>query len=114
MLTRRSTGLFLLVSILIMYLYFGVQANVSHPWLVPLAYFSLLHFSLRVLAASLACSLRLYSFLIIYIVGYMLSFVTAVELTAIAKSPTMSDESIPSTVSNKFEISPTLSGKFSY
>ena len=55
-------------------------------WLVPLVHLSSLDYLLRVQATSLACSLRLYSFLIIYRVGYMLSFATAVELMAITKS----------------------------
>ena len=37
-------------------------------------------------ATSLACTLSLYTYLLIYRVGYMLSFVTAVEVMAITKS----------------------------
>ena len=55
---------------------------------------SSLDYLLRVQATSLACSLRLYSFLIIYRVGYMLSFATVVELTAIAKSKAMLDKKL--------------------
>jgi hypothetical protein len=45
----------------------------------------------------------------------MLSFVTAVEVMAITKSPTLSDESIFPTLSGKsIPISPTMSDKFSY
>ena len=69
-----------------MCLFLGVQANVSPPWLVPLVHLSSLDYLLRRQATSLACTLRLYSFLIIYRVGYILSFATVVELTAITKS----------------------------
>jgi hypothetical protein len=75
-----------LVCILIMYLYFWVQANTAHLWLVPLVHLSSLSYLLKVQATSLACTFRLYTFLIIYRVGYMLSFVTAVEVMAIIKN----------------------------
>lgn len=45
-----------------------------------------------------------------YLTGQKYS--TASQKLEEGKSPTLSDESISSTVSNKFEISPTLSGKF--
>ena len=63
-----------LACILIMCLFLGVQANVSHPWLVPLVHLSSLDYLLRGQATSLACSLRLYSFLIIYRVGVHAQF----------------------------------------
>ena len=73
-----------------MCLFLGVQANVSHPCLVPLVFIFSLVYLLRVQATSLACTLRLYSFLIIYRVGVHAQFfevmaITKMQLSAISR-----------------------------